>query len=386
MHTIVATPFAVAALAVAALLPGAAGADGCPLPCSGPSASPPDAKLLFAQPRGELGPLHVYDTRTGAVRFTLPAGRASADGRLFVAARPAGNRTILTRHLTASGAVDLARGIPGAWRLAAVSPDGRHVVLSRRARAHTTLAVVDPRFAVRHRLRLPGDVEVEAISPDAARLFLVEHLDDRRYRVRTLDLRSLSARAVRKRGELAPMTGYAWTAVASADGRWLLTLYVDTKRRSAFVHALDLVHARPLCIAVPSRGTERALRRYALKLSPDARTLFAANPALGAVAEIDLGRLRVDRVTRFRPPRIADPPTRRGATATISRDGRTLYFAAGRSLLALDRDRAAVRGPYRTWGRVVGVGFGAGDRRVHVLRRDGRFVSFDAATGRLIAR
>jgi hypothetical protein len=34
----------------------------------------------------------------------------------------------------------------------------------------------------------------------------------------------------------------------------------------------------------------------------------------------------------------------------------------------------------------VGLGFGMGDRRVHVLRADGRLVAFDAASGRMLAR
>jgi hypothetical protein len=387
MKTIAAALALVAAAAVAAAkLPSHAAADGCPLPCSGPSASPPDAKLLLAQPQGEAGPLLAYDTAVCRLRFALPAGRASADGRTFVAATAAGARTRLQRFAAATGTLVRTDAVPGRWRLAAVSPDGRFVALSRRGAAATAVRLVDARGRTRHTLALPGDVEVEAISKDGARLFLIEHVDDHRYRVRTLDLRSELAAAIRKRGVLAPMSGYAWAAVGSPDGRWLLTLYVDTARRSAFVHALDLVHARPLCIAVPSRGPRTALERYALKLSPDARTLFAANPALGAVAEIDLGRLRVERVTRFRPPPIAEPPSRRGAAATISRDGRTLSFTAGRSLLALDRARGRVRGPYPTWGRVVALGFGAGDRRVHVLRGDGRLVAFDAGTGRMVAR
>lgn len=373
-------------IAAAALVPGRAAADGCPLPCSGPSASPPDAKLLFAQPLGETGPLQAYDTRTGRLRFTLPAGRASADGSAFVAAWPTRLGTRLRWFATATGTPLHAASVAGRYGLGAVSPDGRFAALVAPSARRTTLLLVERRGRPLHRVTLPGRVEVEAVSRNGRRLFLIEHVDDHRYRVRTLDLRSLDARAVRKRGQLAPMSGYAWTAVASADGRWLLTLYVDTMRRSAFVHALDLVRARPLCIAVPSRGTQPALQRYALKLSPDGRTLFAANPALGAVTEVDLDRLRVTEVTRFRPPRIADPPSRRGATATISRDGGTLYFTAGRSLLALDRERRAVRGPYRTWRRVVGLGFGERDRRIHVLRGDGRLVAFDAASGRMLAR
>ena len=360
-------------------------ADGCPLPCSGPSVSPPDAKLLFAQPDGEAGRLLAYDTATRDLRFALPPGRASADGHTFVAGRTWPRRTLIERFATANGGVLRRDVVRGEWSLASVSPTGAFVALSRRAGVDTQVLLLDALSRPLRRLRLRGNVEVETVSKDGRRLFLIEHLRARRYRVRTLDL-GVGERALRRHGALAPMTGYARTAVGSNDGRWLLTLYVDTKRRSAFVHALDLVHARPLCIAVPSRGRPTALDRYSLKLSPDARTLFAANPALGVVSEIDLTRLRVARTVRFAPRTRKAPPRPSGATATVSRDGRTLYFTSGRDLWAYDRRRRSVRGPYATWGRVVALGFGVGDRRIHVLRGDGRVVAFNAATGRLIRR
>ena len=205
-------------LAVLAVAPGRAGADGCPLPCSGPSASPPDTKLLFAQPLGEAGPLQVYDTATGRLRFALPAGRASADGRSFASGRLVHAATLVERRETATGAVLRVDRVPGRWDVAAVSPDGRFVALSRRSRAATEIRLVGGTGRVLRRLRLPGDVEVEAVAKDGARLFLIEHVDDARYRVRTLDLRRGLQQTIRKRGVLAPMTGYAWTAVASRDG------------------------------------------------------------------------------------------------------------------------------------------------------------------------
>ncbi len=40
-----------------------------------------------------------------------------------------------------------------------------------------------------------------------------------------------------------------------------------------------------------------------------------------------------------------------------------------------------VRGPYATGGKIVGVGYGAGDERVFAVRKDGRMVAFRAANG-----
>jgi outer membrane protein assembly factor BamB len=124
-----------------------------------------------------------------------------------------------------------------------------------------------------------------------------------------------------------------------------------------------------------------ALKRYTLTLSPNGRMLFAANPALGVVAAIDLDTLRVTRVARFAPS-LSGRPTRQLAAGTISRNGRTLYFSAGNGLWAYDAAYGRVRGPYPTGGPIVGFGYGVRDRTVHALRTDGKMITFDAATGR----
>jgi hypothetical protein len=367
-----------ALLAAALLSPAGALGDGCPLPCSGQSSSPASAKYLYVQPEGAGGKLLAYDTATGKLAFGFPRGHASGDGFLFHTAAASGRDTALARWELGTGRALSAWTFPGRWKLAGVSPDGRWLALSR---PRTEIAIVDAvTTGVVHRLRLDGDFEVETVSVDGKRLFLIEHLDDGRYSVRLYDLRGekLIASPLRAKGEAPVMAGLAWSGVASPDGRWLLTLYLNTQRDQAFVHALDLRRSAPLCIDLPSgAGQLERLKRYALKLSPDSRRLYAANPALGVVAEIDLSQRRVVERGRFaRADSGAAPP--RGATATISRDGRRLVFTGGRDLWAYDTSANRVRGPYRTGGALVGLGFGAGDRRVHALRADGRLLSFAA--------
>lgn len=369
----------IAALVAAALLsPAGAQGDGCPLPCSGQSSSPASAKYLYVQPEGVDGRLLAYDTKGGKVAFGFPPGRASGDGFWFHTAAPSGRDTALARWQLGTGRAVSAWTFPGRWKLAGVSPNGRWLAL---ARPRTEIAIVDAvTTAVVHRLRLRGDFEVETVSVDGKRLFLIEHLDDGRYTVRLYDLRGekLLTSPLAAKGEAPVMAGLAWSGVASPDGRWLLTLYLNTQRDQAFVHALDLARSAPLCIDLPSgAGQLERLKRYALKLSPDSRRLYAANPALGVVAEIDLPQRRVVERQRFAGAEtLAAPP--RGATATISRDGRRLVFTGGRDLWAYDTLANRVRGPYRTGGSLVGLGFGAGDRRVHALRADGKLLSFSA--------
>ena len=375
-------------LALFLLVPApAAVADGCPAPCSGQSSSPPNAKLLYVQRDGPGGQVVAYETSGGRIAFGLPPGASSADGRWHVTAASRNQATLLTRFRLTDGAAVGSWSVPGRSQIAGLSPTGRWAVLTGERASPTRITIVDlgTRRIVRKTV-LRGRFEVETVSADGKRLFLIEHLDTTRYLVRLLDLTTnrLKTQALKASGDGAPMVGQAWSGVASPDGRWLLTLYLNTHHNHAFIHALDLNRSAPSCIDLPSgAGRLGALRRYTLTLSPDGTKLYAANPALGVVTAIDLETRRVVRTGRFRPSN-AGGPTRQLLAGTISRNGRTLYFTAGRDLWAYDTAYGKVRGPYPTTGRLVGFGYGARDRTIHALRVDGRMLTFDAASGRRI--
>jgi hypothetical protein len=367
--------------------------DGCPAPCSGGTASPPGTKLLFVQPDGPAGQLIAYDTKSGRPVFALPRGRASADGLRHVSAymRPSRRSTVLAYYAVPTGVLIRSWATPGLWSLAAVSPTGRWAALSRRAGPTTHVALVDLKRGKRAGgVRLRGNFEVETISLQGNRLFLIQHLDARRYLVRLYDFRArrLASEPLRG-GDDRLMAGYAWSGIGSRDGRWLLTLYLDTRRSHAFVHALDLVKTEPRCIDLPSAGGFSRLRQYSLTLVPGGGRLIAANPALGVVAEIDLTTHRVVKRARFGAAAGGEAAARRGHAsllAAVSRNGRTLYFSNGQLLWAYDAAYGVVRGPYSTGREIVGLGYGAKDRQLHVVRKDGVMLTFDAATGRQTAR
>jgi YVTN family beta-propeller protein len=380
-------------LAILVLVPATHAAtrptNGCPVPCSGQVSSPADDRLLFVQPAGVPGPVAAYDTSTGALRFLLPAGITSADGRLHYAAHVGRVGTVVSRHAVRSGALEDSFLIDGRWRIAGVSPTGMYVALSRRSadRSRTWIQIRGASGTLAHSLRLSGDLEVDTVSRDGERLFLIEHLHadgSPRYSVRLFDLTNdrLASAPLRGKGEPPVMVGLAWSGIGSPDGQWLLTLYLNTSRSVAFVHALDLVRSSPLCIFLPTGDSFDELKSYGLTLSPDGKKLYAANAELGAVAEIDLATRKVVRTVRFAGRK--SPAGALSMSGTISRNGRTLYFSGGRDLFAYDAAYGVVRGPYRTGGAIQGFGFGAGDKRVHALRADGRMLSFDAATGRAI--
>jgi DNA-binding beta-propeller fold protein YncE len=347
---------------------------GCPPTACGPTAGS-GAGSLAVRPSGPRGPLVSYAVGDGQIRFALPAGVASADGRRYVTAVRRHERTTLgifdARTATAIG----ARTVAGGWNLGGVSGNGRWIALVRPRRGATAVRLVDARTGAARTFELRGWFDVDAVANDGLRVFLIQYVRAG-YLIRFYDLarRQLAVRVLTERGE--PMQGTAWGAVSSPDGRRVMTLYL--RGRSAEVHTLDLARGTALCIDLP-RGTLDELRAYSLALAPGGTTLYAANPALGVVATVDLARLRVTRVVRFHPVAHADTASR---GAAVSHDGRTVYFASGSGVYAYDAAFRRVRGRYGLGGGIAGMAFGRADRYLRLVRRDGSTVRLVAATGR----
>ena len=373
------SPLPVLAVALLGLgSPSAAEACQCggPPPTASEPTSASASGVLAVRTTGPRGPLVAYGFRTGRVRFALPAGVASADGTRYVAATRRHAATKLRIFDARDGTYLAARSIAGGWNLAAVSGNGRWVGLVRPARRATQIRLLDIAGGRTRAVTLPGWFDIDALANDGRRVFLIQYVKAG-YLIRLYDLgrRQLAARVLTEDGEA--MAGTAWGAVASPDGRRLMTLYLRGDE-AAEVHTLDLARGTAVCIDLP-RGRSAALRAYALALAPDGRTLYAANPVLGLVATVDLPSLRVVRVVRFARRTADGGPSR---AAAVSHDARTVYFASGRSMYAYDAAYRRVRGQYDAGGAVAGLAFDRADRTLLVVRRDGRSVRFDAAIGR----
>ena len=348
---------------------------GAPPASSAEPTSASAAGVLAVRSAGPRGPLVAYELRSGRAAFALPAGIASADGRRYVVAVRRRHTTLLRRYDARSGRRLDVRLIGGGWNLGAVSGNGRWIGLLRPGRGATDVRLVDALGGRAHAFRLRGWFDLDAVANDGRRVFLIQYVKAG-YLIRLYDLgrRRLAARVLTEDGE--PMSGVAWGAVASPDGRRLMTLYLRGSA-DAEVHTLDLVRGTAVCIHLPG-DAPTAVRAYTLALAPDGRTLYAANPVLGLVATVDLPSLRVIRVVRFRAAAGAGVAAR---AAAVSHDGRTVYFAAGRSLFAYDTAYRRVRGRYDVGGAVAAIAFGPSDWTLLAVRRDGRAVRFDAATG-----
>jgi hypothetical protein len=377
-----------ALLALAALpTTAAARADGCPpSSCGAQSVTFANSRLLYVRPSGAIGPLLAYDLSTGKQRFAIERGMLSANGsRFFAAAAAAAPRTTIGRYESRSGRLLSASSVHGRWWLGGISANGRWLVLaaSKPGRGMTRLAVVsaDGGRIVRT-LPLRGWWEIETISNDGKRLFLIQH-KQASYVVRVYDVRvgALRPGSVRIKNESPQMVGSAWGSVGSPDGHWLLTLYIRSAGDAAFVHALDLNLAVARCLDLPTTSSAdfASLSQYVFVLSGDRKTLFAANPALGIVARLALSSGKTLETTRFRPAQTSGAPAS-AAVGAISHDGRTLYFSNGGPIWAYDAAVGRVRGPYAA-GRVVGMGFSPDDRRLFVVRAGGAVAVLDAARG-----
>lgn len=324
---------ALASLAALSVAAGSAAGDGCPPSSCGTSGSAvPGSRLLVVRPSGQRGPLTVYDLVSRQRRFTLPAGMLSANGRLHVVARSAGGRTTVRRFDARTGTFVGSTSVIGRWRLAGVSPTAGRILLmhfDRQARATRFAFVGGGRFTLR------GTYDVETLSPDGRRVFLV-HYRSAGYDLERYDVgsRALQPNPPRDEDGVEKMTGSPWTAVATRNGRWLLTLYVKSDS-STFVHALDLHGGPPHCIDLPGRSPRGEFQSTTLVLSPDERTLHVATPQLGRIVEVDLARLRVARTVRF-GPYSGDQIAGIGPAAAVSKNGRSVAFSYARSVWRYD--------------------------------------------------
>jgi Tol biopolymer transport system component len=377
-------PLVAGALAVLALATGASSVPCGPTTCAPLSSTVAGSRTLVVRPRGLTGPLVAYDLAAARVAARLPAGVLSADGRRYVTAASAstsGRRTRVTRYDATTGKRLGLMQLPE-WNLkvGAVSADGRYAALVWGTKSPDVWIVDLNRSRLVRKVHLDGDWGVDALSGDGRRLYLLEYNTKGGYAVRVHDAtRGLVPGAITDPHEPEPMTGVPWSSTATRDGSWQLTLYLEpgNTRSEAFVHALSLTGSTAACIDLPG-GEFMAAGRYALVLGPGGGTLYAANASLGVVATIDLATRKVVDTVHFAPAS-ADTSTS-SAFGTISPDGSTLYFTAGRALLAYDTASRTVRGPYQA-GAVGGIGFQPSGRAVLVVRRDGTTIRIDAASG-----
>jgi hypothetical protein len=360
---------------------------------------------FLVRPDGPNGPLAGYDATTGEERFTWPAGLLAADGSRYYSSSSTGDETSIDVYDPRIPSSIESFILDGAWELRGVSATGKWLALRRIPTDaelagwkagepwQTEIAVMDATTSrIAHVLRLDGNFDVDAVSAGGNSLFLVQHqpaIDTEHYLIRLYDLASntLQEGALRdKTNTDEVMTGYAWEGVGSADGQWLLTLYLNTKRDNAFVHSLDLVNQYPVCITLPSgTGDMAKLKAYSLVMAPSGWYAYAVNPALGRVAMIDLTDRQIAHVAAFQPVNAATDGDRPATRVLLSPDGKMLYFTGGQIVWAYDTASGRIVHSYAAPAEVDGLGLSPDGERVLVVGKGSGVTAIDTVTGTLAA-
>lgn len=344
----------------------------------------PSAELFFVRPHGAKGTLLVYDMATRQRQFTLPAGMLATNGSRYYVATVRGNTTNLDVFEPHAGTLEQTLAFNGQWTLSGVSPTGRWVALThlideqekaawiKENRWETTIQIVDIDTGhAANLLELQGNFEVETISASGDALFLIQHLPavaPAQYLVRLYDLSAETLNPNPLRAKTATdevMTGLAWGGFASPDGEWLLTLYVNTERNLAFIHALNLVNKTPFCIFLPSDdGDFERLKSYTLALASDGQTVYAANANLGIVAKVNLKRFAVIDQIMFEPAESSGKvefdldyePQAPASHSILSPDEERLYFSNGHQVWVYMISKKRVDEFYRAEAAINGLG------------------------------
>lgn len=308
---------------------------------------------------------------TTATPVQLPAGLTTLAHQLIYTATPHNEQTTITETSTQTGTTVHSFPIPGNYSTAGLnyttavlSENGHWLALRQQGPVgnESIFALVDTQAEkLVQTIQLTGDYDLDAVSPDGSRVYLLQRLHDQagHYYVRLYQVaqRQLFPTIIADKDEINDprMIGSALTRQMSSDGTMAYTLYVDTAHNIAFVHILPLASqfygAR--CINLPVGKSASLLHYYTLALSADGSTLYAANGALGVVVSIN-----VTDSAAFSDQIIATAHFDAGTNtvdttaqilhngATLSSDQHMLYFAGTRGIWAIDTNSLKVTSRY----------------------------------------
>lgn len=329
--------------------------------------------VLFARADG----IEVFHTGARKARPVADRGLVIPGTDRIVSARHSNGKTLVTttqvsRPTTATMRFDrelVASVVSGSGELVALSsprqpgatpwvPDGRR---------HSEIVVGSLDGSGSRAYRLDGNFEPEAFSVDDRTLFLIKYMPAEaptRYAVRRLNLKTGDVRPIARLKLAAPgvMRGTGRMQILSPDRTQLYTLYTkqgpnyshatsrehDPGMVHAFVHVLDLRDRWAHCIDLPMPFGAGDATASAMALSRDGSRLYVSDPANGAVATIDIGKLRV---------------LRKDATTAAAEDDQTfaatgsdgLFVASGSLITLLDPSTMTQSSSWDLGGEVLGL-------------------------------
>ncbi len=382
---------------------------------------------------GTGGKILTIDARTGQTLRTVPDGAVTADGRSVYWTEPANGarQTVVhlmeiatgteVRSLTVDGDLRPAGNSETFSPLAAdgrLSRDGAHLALMSAPNKVngewvTRLAVVNTASGAVEsatELRAQTTYGFIAFGP-GARTFFVEQYGEGGTRTRVFDV--ATAKLADAAGDGLTTTGFRTAAVLSRDGRRLYRVDAGSPTTNCrsndppscirngkppYLVAIDLEARRAKALPLPASQTSDDFEKYmlwSLTITHDGTTLYAANPAVGAIDEIDAGTLTLrrsgaitvaraghsflDGVTRFFFP-VADAKRYLVGGAVLSADGRTLYAAAHDGVAVVDIASLTSRAVWQPAHQFDTMRLSPDGRRLYAAAA-GKLVTIDTTTG-----
>ena len=433
-------------MALAFLIAGCAVQTAAPRPSQSPNATgeqtatprPTNAADDVVYLRLNDGPtaaIVALDARTGDVLRKLSDGAVSADGRSVYWTDFASGDTRTIVHVT-----DLATGkelrsftIDGYLRPAGnpemfnplagdgrLTPDGRHLALMNSPYKTNDewiikLAIVGTESGALEastELRGQSTYNFLTFAPDGRTLFL-EQYGEGATRTRGFDV--ASGKLFDLAGDGLVTTGFRTAAVLSPDGR---TMYrFDAGRQTTnctstdgptcvpnavppSVVALDLIGRRATILRLPNAQQSDDFEKYmlwSLTMTPDGATLYAANPALGVIDEVDARQLSLRRTAPITVARgrddllaaigravfpVADAKRYLVGGAMLSPDGRTLYAAGHDGVAVIDTATLTSRAIWQRAHQFDTLRLTTDGRRLYAMdNMAARLVIVDTASG-----
>jgi hypothetical protein len=319
------------------------------LPTSG------DYKLYEAASTQGAQMVSVIDSRSHSVERSLPLGAASPDwthlywvsSRTLLDVDPQTGATLHAQQLPGDFKLPPATlsGVPGG-----LSQNGRWLVLqafdrtSNAVPSATHLLLTDTSYsAPMRRIDLQGYFQFDAVDNNGLWIYLIQFVSSTEYFVRRYDMAAaqLDPTVIFDKSDgSAAMSGLRLSGVASADGHWLFSVYAR-QDKGAFIHMLSLDNPIAFCIDLPGAGlsSDPTGMYWSLALSRDGSHLYAANLAMGVVADVDTGGNGLPSITRTThiasTGSSASSKTFGANGMVLSPDGRTLV-TSGAGVVWLD--------------------------------------------------
>jgi hypothetical protein len=371
-----------------------------------------DALLIVGRPN-QPG-FDVVQASTAESFMQLPTAIPDQRWTHLVIAAWAGSGTRVHQFDVTSGPDAPDISLQGHWRLPTIgsdplpvgrSADGSTLALveddSAAGRTTSRFAVVDlsgtrpPKV-----IKLSGSFDFDAISPDGATLFVVEHQDSQAggvYQVRALDTRSgrlAEGAIVDKSNPGDAMAGWAIEQQRLGKGI-VLTLYRGHEH--PFVHALDTINSGAICIDLPPTMHDDAVAAadWGLARSPDGLSVYAINATIGSAVEIDPGTLSIRRTSNIGPSSAAITLAKfghqevgvTGRRVVVSPDGQRIFAASANGIVELAARELTVNRRLLGGTRVDALGLTPDGTGLFVLRHaDGGIDRLDVASGAVVAR